>query len=270
MSELINSCDNRATIRWKLLTGASALALTTYVSSGSMARAEDTSHPLLWLELGGQFDSLTNPSEVWTPPNLPPVIDHPVTGVLSETPRIGYDLDGKLTFRPNDSDWNFSAAIKFGKAKRGPRLAHDQSYQTHKTTQASKYVPTTYAFTNLNKVEETKHLILDFQAGKDVGLGLFGGHGDSTVNFGIRIAQFHEKSDSLMSAQTNVPGSKYRGTILDAYSHELREFRGVGPSVDWSGSVPFAGSMQDGLTFDWGVNAALLFGRQNTKVRTHS
>ncbi len=35
MSELINTHDNRATIRWKLLTGASALALTAYVSSTS-------------------------------------------------------------------------------------------------------------------------------------------------------------------------------------------------------------------------------------------
>ena len=41
MSELIQKHDNRATIRWKLLTGASALALTAYVSSTAMAGAED-------------------------------------------------------------------------------------------------------------------------------------------------------------------------------------------------------------------------------------
>ena len=81
MSELINTNDNRATIRWKLLTGASALALTAYVSSGGVARAEDSSHPLLWLELGGQFDHLTGPAETWTPPNhAAAVLDAPRYG----------------------------------------------------------------------------------------------------------------------------------------------------------------------------------------------
>ena len=106
MSELIQKNDNRATIRWKLLTGASALALTAYVSSGTVARAEDTSHPLIWFELGGQFDVLTAPAETWIPANLPPPIDHPVTGILSQTPRIGYDIDGSITFQPENSDWS--------------------------------------------------------------------------------------------------------------------------------------------------------------------
>ncbi len=56
MSELIQTHDNRATIRWKLLTGASALALTAYVSSASMAKAEDTDRPLIWIETGRQMD----------------------------------------------------------------------------------------------------------------------------------------------------------------------------------------------------------------------
>ena len=272
MSELINARDNRATIRWKLLTGASALALTAYVSSGNFARAEDTSHPLIWLELGGQFDTLTDPSETWIPANLPPVIDHPVTGILSQKPRIGYDMDGSITFQPENSDWSLSAAIKFGKAKKGPRLAHDQTDKTHYSTQFSKYVPTTYAFTDMHTREETKHLILDFDAGKDVGLGLFGGHGSSTLKLGVRMAQFREKADGLMTAQTNEP-AKYAyetGTFLNAYMHATRSFSGIGPSIAWNGSVPIAGSLDDGLALDWGANAALLFGRQRTKVRTHT
>ena len=55
MSELIQKNDNRATIRWKLLTGASALALTAYVSSAGMAKAEDTDRPPIWIELGGRW-----------------------------------------------------------------------------------------------------------------------------------------------------------------------------------------------------------------------
>ena len=59
MSELIQKHDNRATIRWKLLTGASALALTAYVSSTAMAGAED-SRPLIWIELGAQLNRASN------------------------------------------------------------------------------------------------------------------------------------------------------------------------------------------------------------------
>ena len=52
MSELIVNTDNRATIRWKLLTGASAAALAAYLSSAGMARAEDAARPVVWLEAG--------------------------------------------------------------------------------------------------------------------------------------------------------------------------------------------------------------------------
>jgi hypothetical protein len=272
MSELINARDNRATIRWKLLTGASALALTAYVSSGSLARAEDSNHPVLWLELGGQFDSLTDPSEIWVPGNLPPVIDHPVAPVAKQTPRIGYDMNGAITLQLPGSDWNLSAAIQYGKAKKGPKFAHDQTYQTH--FNGHKYVPTTYAFTDMHAVEETKHVILDFSAGRDVGLGLFGGHGHSTVNLGVRVAQFRERTDGHMTAQVSVPvkyaGLYVEGKTLDSYLRSSRSFEGLGPSIAWSGSVPIAGSPEDGLAIDWGANAALLFGRQKAKAQTHT
>ena len=50
-----------------------------------------------------------------------------------------------------------------------------------------------------------------------------------------------------------------------------RSFRGVGPSLSWSASTPFAGNPQDGeLTFDWGLNAAALFGRQKTRTQHHT
>ncbi len=61
MSELIQKNDNRATIRWKLLTGASALALTAYVSSTGVASAEDSDRPLIWIELGGQMEQVSGP-----------------------------------------------------------------------------------------------------------------------------------------------------------------------------------------------------------------
>ena len=38
MSELIVHTNNRETIRWRLLMGSSALALTSYLTSGSAGR----------------------------------------------------------------------------------------------------------------------------------------------------------------------------------------------------------------------------------------
>src|SRR6185437_9239862 len=67
MSELIQANDNRATIRWKLLTGASALALTAYVSSAALARAEDSGQPQIWIELDGQLDRVGGQSEPFVP-----------------------------------------------------------------------------------------------------------------------------------------------------------------------------------------------------------
>ena len=47
-----------------------------------------------------------------------------------------------------------------------------------------------------------------------------------------------------------------------------RSFHGIGPTLSWDGSVPLAGNTHDGeAEFNWGANAALLFGRQKTTVK---
>ena len=126
-----------------------------------------------------------------------------------------------------------------------------------------------------------QHAILDFQAGKDVGLGLFGKDSSSTVSLGVRFAQFREKSNIALksdpdwhfkqkyfhSIQTFAQPYHSNAAALTAQ----RSFRGVGPSLSWSASAPFAGNPQDGeLTFDWGINAAALFGRQKARTQHHT
>ena len=42
-----------------------------------------------------------------------------------------------------------------------------------------------------------------------------------------------------------------------------RSFYGLGPSIAWSGSLPVVGDPTRGeVSFDWGANAAVLFGRR--------
>ena len=46
-----------------------------------------------------------------------------------------------------------------------------------------------------------------------------------------------------------------------------RSFRGIGPSISWNASAPVIGNPANGqVVLDWGVNAAILFGRQKARV----
>src|SRR6185437_8133848 len=131
------------------------------------------------------------------------------------------------------------------------------------------------------------HAVLDFQVGKDVGLGLFGRHdGSSVFGLGVRFAQFHSKSTIALKSDPDwhfsykyfpsLVGTKFLSSKFawgQVYHSNLaslqasRSFRGVGPSLSWNASAPFAGNLQNGeVSLDWSVNAALLFGRQRTKV----
>ena len=51
----------------------------------------------------------------------------------------------------------------------------------------SPTIPQHVKFADGKSSESERHLILDFQAGKDVGLGMFGGDGSSAVSAGVRI-----------------------------------------------------------------------------------
>jgi len=294
MSELINKNDNRATIRWKLLTGASALALTAYVSTAGFARAEDADQPQVWIELGGQLSRLQDSVEPFAPAfeTMRPAIFKP-SGKIDGPPLYGIDEFASLSFQPKDSDWIFSASIKYGRATK-TRHAHQQTYPTQ--LRFSRY-PTLYPhakyatvppvaarFADTNARNTQQHAILDFQAGKDVGLGLFGKDSSSTLSLGVRFAQFREKSNIALKSDPDWHFKHkyftYTGiliqTIVQPYHSNAagltadRSFRGVGPSLSWNSSMPFAGNAQNGeLTFDWGLDVAMLFGRQKTRTQHH-
>jgi hypothetical protein len=119
------------------------------------------------------------------------------------------------------------------------------------------------------------HTIVDFAAGRDVGIGMAGAGGTSTISVGVRFAQFSSHSDVAVSARpligyeirplANIPVATFYQYKLQAEAQ--RSFHGVGPSLAWKASTPLAGNPDAGeVTFDWGINAALLFGRQKAKV----
>jgi len=313
MSELIQKHDSRATIRWKLLTGASALVLTAYVSAASLANAEDSDRPQIWIELGGQFSRLQDAQEIFAPPFValtPPDFTPPQK--FEKPPIYGLDETAALTFQPEGSDWIFSASLRYGRASNSrhsrqqsnpaPYIGYLRIHRSRNghvrdfTNYYTKYALSPRAVDVTARQNET-HTILDFQAGKDWGIGLFGHGSSSTLNFGVRFAQFKSKSridlaenpDWQFQTQLTHFSTSYSYGSSHYSLHRTRQavyqpfhsfagafranrsFKGLGPSVSWKSSLPFAGNQQDGgLTFDWGVNAALLFGRQKTKTQHHT
>jgi iron complex outermembrane recepter protein len=291
MSELINTNDSRATIRWKLLTSASALALTAAVSCSGLARAEDTDHPQIWVELGGQMENVTGQGEVFAPPFLAANSDSSVlwTGVTpleaQKPATFSFGEEGRISFQPEGSDWVFSAAALIGRSSNF-RHVHHQTYETFVWEYKYGVRPPAENPRGINNFSDTtarhseSHNILDFQAGKDVGLGIFGKDSSSTLSFGVRIAQFTSSAAFSIRARPNLQfydkyiSALHLGLHLP-YFHTYyatgkasRSFRGIGPSLSWNGSTPFAGNAHDGeLAVDWGVNAALLFGKQKARVQ---
>ncbi len=106
MSELIKNNDNRATIRWKLLTSVSALALT--VSSVGIAHAEDADRPLVWIELGGQAENISGQGEVYAPGFLSAystssILQEKVTPLQAQRPPLfSTGEEAKISFQPED------------------------------------------------------------------------------------------------------------------------------------------------------------------------
>lgn len=293
MSELINTNTNRATIRKHFLTTASAAALMAYVAAAMPARAEDPDRPTVWIELGGQLEMLQGTSSPFVAPFMTltptPAPFNEAPPIESQQPKnTAWGLEGSLDFQPKDSDWTFSAGIRYGRS-RTKRHVHQQSavpdlvfqytlYQQYTGTRVFPF----QQFADTKLLASESHLLLDFMAGKDVGLGSFGKSGRSTISAGVRFAQFSSKArvDSYARPTVGykfVPLPAFPQVLLPAsYFHAYtmhanaeRSFHGIGPSVSWKASATLLGNDHVHLDADWGVNGALLFGRQKAKT-SHS
>jgi hypothetical protein len=266
MTEIIQNSIRRS-LRYRLLLSVSSAAVLVLAAE---AQAEEA-RPTVWIELGGAFDQISRDSVGWVPPNLTDPISNPSPEPFGKTPAIGYDFDAAIEIRPRDSDWIYSASVRYGRAQRGPKRFHDQTYKTHAVGYAGgKYYLTTYAFLNATAQSRSTHAIVDFNAGRDVGLGSFHG-GISTMHFGIRMAQLNERAEASLTAFSTAPAKYSSGKVVHkADALMTRSYTGIGPAVSWDGATPLVGSLNDGFSFDWGANASLLFGRQKVRIALHT
>jgi len=293
--------------RTHLLTTVSAMALIASAWAGEPAMASGSAgDPPLWIELGSHAYSVSDSDSVFTLPfgsTIPPGgLSGPlVDGVLLSR---GYGDDGKITFRPGNSNWVFSASVTYGRARgKGNSVHQSLPVSTATVSYYRHYFPSTPAFNrtavypakikadtiDADVVNTESHLIVDFAVGRDVGLGLFGGHATSTLSAGARFLQLNSTvTIARFSAVAGVHASHFLASTptccsgyikivegdnqvwynLSGNPRGLHRFTGVGPSLSWSASAPLAGrSQQDGLSLDWGINAALIFGKQKDEAR---
>jgi iron complex outermembrane recepter protein len=286
MSELINTQSTERGFRWRLLTTVSALALLASVGvRDAKASDQDTDRPTLWIELGSQLEHVSGQGDIFTPgfvaanPNSP--VLQPTTPLQAQKPiPFSFAENGKVSFQPEDSNWVFSAAVNYGRSSNAKHVDHqtDATHPKYYGTVPLSVGATVADFADTHVQHRESHAILDFSVGKDVGLGLFGRESSSILNFGVRFAQFSSQATFDARARPDlVVNYKYAGVfkIPKFYFHTYhatgeasRSFHGIGPSLSWNGSTPFVGNPQSGeIAFDWGADAAILFGRQKAHVR---
>jgi hypothetical protein len=287
MSELIQSRP-RADIRFQLLATVSALSLLTVIAS--QAHAEDADRPTVWIELGTQLDSMGSSSETFAPGIL---ASRPSTFSPSEPfehpARHSLGANGEISLQPSGSNWVFSAAIRYGRSSNNTHV-HQQTYPDYYVPVRTDVIPqipkkpraANFADTVARNSES--HTVLDFKVGKDVGLGLFGSKGSSIFNLGVRYAQFATRSNIAIRS---IPDFHFGLQYFEYYGYEYkfvnqpyhsnaaalaatRSFHGIGPSLSWKASAPIIGNPDRAeIALDWGLNGALLFGRQKAQGEHH-
>jgi iron complex outermembrane receptor protein len=229
----------------------------------------DNGKPALWIEIGANFDQLDDAREAFDPPFVKSIPGYfPSALKVQNPPHIGLDWEGKLSYEPDGSDWVISADIRYGRTANNRHIHQSTSPQKVDIAvghiQISAFPDARYV--DLQTAGSEQHTIIDFMAGKDVGLGMFGASGSSVLSGGLRMADFVSRSSASIFG---VPNSDRFPNGLGLYqqnagtAQEKSSFHGIGPAISWDASKPVDGNEQEGeITVDWGANAAVLFGRQ--------
>lgn len=286
--------------RNRLLTTVSTLVLVMSISGVGSVSA-DEAKPSVWIELGWDFETVRNSTSDLGLPLGPLVSQSGLTAPLDDKLNFSrsYAVDGSVTFQPDGSDWKFAATVRYGRSQSASKLKQalaplsETSFVTYKLTYPLfpssnrtrvRQVPRSGDKLNGETSDSESHFIIDFQAGKDVGVGLFGQGSTSTLSAGVRFAHFalSRKTSNFHETQdVHFQSSHLMTTFWPAYITKRRElwndiaasgsasqnFNGLGPSVRWEASASLWPAPTDGsISFDWGANAALLFGKQNKRM----
>jgi hypothetical protein len=278
MSELTTEQTSARTLRRHWLATASTLILAASVLpvGEAFAAGLDEDNPTIWIELGGQLERVAGGQDRFMPPFVSDVIaaGFESPAVAQTPPRYSFGGEAKVSLLPKGSDWVVSLGLRYGRSN-GKKHTHEQTSVETSFQLLGNEFPLTEQLASDSKTQENEsHSILDFQAGKDVGFGVFGRGSTLVVSGGVRFAEFTSKSKDNLIARPDygfVPKLVFGLPILTATRYDFhgiaeneRSFRGIGPSLAWDSSTPIVDGDDGGFSFDWGVNAAVLFGRQKS------
>ena len=255
MSELIHLESGQTGLQWRLLATVSAAALVAAMCNANQAEAQDSDRPTVWIELGGLMQHVSGQGDPFVPsflaanPNSP--VLQPTTPVQAQrSVPFSFGEEGKITVQPEGSDWQFAASVSYGRSSTFKHVDH----QTNRLfTKYTGYVTDLERFADTKVHRKQSDAIVDFSAGKDVGLGLFGKNWFSVLSLGVRFAQFSSKTTFDVRARPDLQLQyKYPATfsgihILPQHSFHnyhvtgsaSRSFHGIGPSITWNASFPF-------------------------------
>jgi len=260
MSEFRNINRNHG--RLQLLATVSATALFVAITAMHRAEADDgaSDRPPFWIELGGQYSWIESKQDNFLPPFvlMTPRPSFETTSPLTVEERAPTSWDGnaEIAFEPEGTDWTISAAILYG---RSSRSRHIVQLTQNPNTSTGIFC----AYQNISAQSSEKHTILDFKAGKDVGLGM---GLDSKLSFGVRFVQFNATQSGNFRSQPTNAIEPLHYSRFNADLNAYRKFNGVGPSLSWDASAALVGNRNNGeIAVDWGVNGAVLFGRQSIR-----
>ncbi len=207
MSELNIRQLKIARLRSDLMVGASLLAILGAILACQPVIADEqkADGPNVWIELGGQVERVDSAHSVLIPlfisqstsANRLPMID------AQRPSRYSLGGEGKISFIPKNSDWQISASIRYGRSGNDRHL-HHQSPLPFSYRYFGNQVFSPLGFEQFGDGQSNfkeSHFVLDFQAGRDLGIGLFGDRAESMVSIGLRYAQFTNKSDATLHAR---------------------------------------------------------------------
>ena len=219
-------------VKRRLYWRASAIALIATAGLAGAANAEDTSG--FWLQFAGGYNFDSGGGLNSLPAGS-------LAGPQGITPRNDWDVDAKIGYQAHGSPWSFDVGVKYGRT-----FGRNANFSGSIPTDFGYYNETTHASTNVT------HTVVDFEVGRDVGMGTL----PTTVGLGVRYARF--------DATTTGNFSTYHSTADGAFFSSAGAFKVsrisnlVGPRVFVRSRIPL--NANGSWAVGWGGGAAVLFG----------
>jgi hypothetical protein len=218
--------------------------LLAVIGGTRKADAAEQAHSVWSFELQGQYilDETANSRSFTPSAGIPDTSIHP---------RNGFEGGGKATFQPAGSPFSYALGVRYGRSRQASR-----SFSANYPSGGGTFDQT------VNTSERLSHTMVDFEVGKDVGIGLFGS-GTTTVGGGLRYAHFYSTTRGNFATSFKYggfPASRAGQFELSRYSDV------IGPRIFARTTSPFAGELGErGVSLGLSVGAGVLFGRESAK-----